>query len=119
MARTRAPSAKDSTFRDFVLDQLAGLAGLRDRAMFGGHGIYRGDDFFAIVSKGRLYFKTDAQSRTAYLERGMAPFRPNPRQALTRYYEVPLEVIEDPARLVDWARAALRVAARQGSSDGD
>ena len=119
MARTRAPSAKDPTFKDFVLDQLAGLTGLRGRAMFGGHGIYRGEDFFAIVYHGRLYFKTDEQSRAAYLERGMAPFRPNPRQALKSYYEVPLEVIEDPARLIDWARAALRVAAGQGSSDGD
>ncbi len=119
MARTRAPSAKDPTFKDFVLDQLADLTGLRGRAMFGGHGIYRGEDFFGIVYKGRLYFKTDEASRAAYLDHGMAPFRPNPRQALTSYYEVPLEVIEDPARLVDWARAALRVAARRGSNDGD
>ena len=119
MARTRAPSAKDATFKDFVLDQLAGTAGLRGRAMFGGHGIYRGEDFFGIVFKGRLYFKTDAQSRAAYLDHGMAPFRPNRRQALTSYYEVPLEVIEDPARLADWARASLRVAAPRGSNDGD
>ena len=119
MARTRAPSAKDPTFKDFVLHQLAGLTGLRGRAMFGGHGIYRGEDFFAIVYQGRLYFKTDAQSRAAYLERGMAPFRPNPRQALRSYYEVPLDLIEDPARLVEWARAALRVAARRGSNHGD
>src|SRR5262249_55168032 len=96
MARARARSAKDQSFVDFVLDQLGSLGGLRSRAMFGGHGIYRGEDFFGIVHRGRLFFKTGDGNRAAYLERGMAPFRPNAKQELARYYEVPLEVIEDP-----------------------
>jgi DNA transformation protein len=99
---------KDDSFRDFVLDQLGALGSLRCRAMFGGYGIYQGEAFFAIVFKGRLYFKTSAETRRAFLERGMEPFRPNPRQALTSYYEVPLDVIEDAAQLTLWARAAAR-----------
>src|SRR5262249_34343480 len=65
MARARARSAKDQSFVDFVLDQLGSLGGLRSRAMFGGHGIYRGEDFFGIVHRGRLFFKTGDGNRAA------------------------------------------------------
>ena len=99
---------KDESFKDFVLDQLSALEGLSGRAMFGGFGIYAGEAFFAIVFEGRLYFKTDAQTRPAYVERGMEPFRPSAKQSLTSYYEVPLEVVEDAAQLAVWARAAAR-----------
>ena len=97
---------KDDSFKDFVLDQLSALDGLRCRAMFGGHGIYAGEAFFAIVWEGRLYFKTDAKTRPAYVERGMKPFRPRAKQSLTSYYEVPLDVIEDAVQLAVWARKA-------------
>lgn len=49
--------ASDS-FLDFVLEQLAALPGLRCRSMFGGHGLYYGEQFFGIVYDSRLYFKT-------------------------------------------------------------
>ena len=51
---------KHDGFKDFVLDQLSELPGLTHRAMFGGYGLYCGRVFFAIVKKGRLYFKTNA-----------------------------------------------------------
>jgi len=104
----RAKPSKDDTFKDFVLDQLDGIEGLRYRAMFGGFGFYSGEVFFAVVFKGRLYFKTGSGTRAAYVERGMKPFRPSATQALTSYYEVPLEIIEDAVQLTAWARAAAR-----------
>lgn len=107
--------SKDAGYKDFVLDQLAALPGLRTRAMFGGHGLYRDEDFFGIVFGGRLYFSTDEASRAAYRERGMKPFRPGPNQTLGRYYEVPLEIAEDAAALVQWARAALAAGGEDGA----
>lgn len=100
---------KDDSFRDFVLDQLGALEDVDGRAMFGGHGLYRGDAFFGIIFKGRLYFKTDDRSRPAYLERKMKPFRPNARQSLSSYYEVPVEILENREELVEWARTAASV----------
>jgi DNA transformation protein len=94
-------------FKDYVLDQLAGLDGVSARAMFGGHGIYRRGQFFGIVHDGRLYFRTDETTRVSYVEQGSAPFQPNPRQTLKSYFEVPAEVIEDRERLVEWADEAL------------
>lgn len=100
----------ERSFVRFVLDQLDDL-GVEARAMFGGHGLYAGDVFFGIVHQGRLYFKTDEASRPAYEERGMEPFRPNERQTLTTYYEVPADVLEDDEQLVAWARTAMEAAA--------
>lgn len=96
-------------FTAFVLDQLRTLDTVVARPMFGGHGLYRGQTFFGIVHKGRLYFKTDVNSRETYRARGMSPFRPNARQTLKNYYEVPVDIIEDAETLSVWARAATSV----------
>lgn len=103
---------KDESFKDFVLDQLSGATGIDCRAMFGGYGLYRGDVFFGIIHKGRLYFKTDAHTRSAYLDAGMKPFRPNAKQMLKSYYEVPVDVIENADQLVTWAKESLQYNAK-------
>lgn len=104
---------KDESFKDFVLDQLRRLDGLDCRAMFGGFGLYWGDEFFGIIHKSRLYFKTDSKTLHSYLEAGMKPFRPNTKQTLKSYYEVPVDVIEDADQLVTWAKKALQCKAKQ------
>jgi len=106
-----SPSKTDS-FKDLVLDQLAGMEALNCRAMFGGHGLYCGGRFFGIIFKGRLYFKTDAATSKDYIQRGMKPFRPNAKMALKNYYEVPIEIIEETDSLVLWARTALRAGTK-------
>lgn len=98
---------KDESFREFVLDQLNPLEGIRCRPMFGGQGLYRDEHFFGILFKGRLYFKTDDASRSDYVEMGMKSFRPNAQQTLKTYYEVPVDVIEDPEALRGWAERAI------------
>ncbi|MFQ5432452.1 MAG: TfoX/Sxy family protein [Nitrospinota bacterium] len=90
---------KSDSFVDFVLDQLHDVGGVTCRAMFGGHGLYRKGKFFGIIHKGKLYFKTDENSRSVYTEKGMKPFKPNKNQTLKNYYEVPAEVIDDAGRL--------------------
>ena len=103
----------DETFKEFVMDQLGALPGLRAKAMFGGHGLYQADRFFGILMDGRLYFKTDEQTRAAYLERGMGPFiYEKARRTMTiNYFEVPPEVLEDREELFRWANRAIGVAA--------
>jgi DNA transformation protein len=99
----------EDTYRDFVLDQLAPLAGaLECRKMFGGCGLSLGGSFFGILYRGRLYFRADPASRAEYEKRGMRPFRPNARQTLRSYFEVPVDVVEDADQLVSWARRAAR-----------
>jgi DNA transformation protein len=98
---------KKDSLKNFVLDQLRELRGLESRAMFGGFGFYAGGKFFGILFQGRLYFRTDATTRSAYVERGMKPFRPNARQQLKSYYEVPADVIENANELDAWVRTAV------------
>jgi DNA transformation protein and related proteins len=98
----------DDTLKDFIVDQLTALRGIAPRKMFGGYGLYQEGTFFAIVYKGRLYFKVTAATVALYRQHGMEPFRPNTKQTLTAYYEVPVEVIEDTERLATWAGEALR-----------
>src|SRR5688500_5757037 len=99
---------RDDAFLEFVRDQLGRVDGVTTRSMFGGHGLYRGGVFFGIVYDGRLYFKTDEASAAEYRKRGAEPFRPSETQTLKRYYEVPVEVVENSSALADWAERAAR-----------
>jgi len=96
----------DTSFLDYVLEQLETLGGVTQRAMFGGHGLYARGNFFAIVHQGSLYFRTDEQSREKYKKAGSRPFNPKGKQELHRYYAVPAEVLDDAEMLVAWAREA-------------
>ena len=104
--------AEDS-FKSFVLDQLSALPGLRAKAMFGGHGLYSGDNFFGILDEGRVFFKVDDATRAAYESRGMPPFtyEMKGRQMTMSYQEVPPDIFEDRNECVTWASQAIQIAA--------
>ena len=98
------------SFAAFVLEQLrAGEGGaITARRMFGSLGLYQHDVFFGIISKGHLYLKTSEATRADYETRGMGPFRPREGQTLKNYYEVPVDVLEDPDTLAAWVAEAAR-----------
>jgi DNA transformation protein and related proteins len=100
-------ASTDESFKNFVLDQLQKLDSVEARRMFGGYGLYQDETFFGIIFKGRLYFKTDETTVAAYRKKKMKPFRPNPKQTLKSYYEIPVEIIENGDRLCAWAEAAI------------
>jgi DNA transformation protein and related proteins len=98
-------------FREYVLEQLAGVDQVQARAMFGGVGLYADDLFFGLLAADTLYFKVDDSNRPAYEAAGMTVFKPYADRAMTMpYYQVPAGVIEDSAQLAAWANAAIRVA---------
>jgi DNA transformation protein len=92
------------SFRDFALEQLAALDGLRCKRMFGGHGLYCGEQFFGIVFDGRLYFKTHPETLPDYLKHHAAVFAPSEKQVLKNYREVPVDILEDSECLLLWAK---------------
>lgn len=100
------------SFRDFTLEQLRRIRpDIRDRAMFGGVGIYAGDLFFALIAEDTLYFKVDDSNRADFEERGLSPFRPfGEAGAVMQYYEVPADLLEDPEALRPWVDRAVAVA---------
>ena len=100
-------TAKHDSFKDFIVDQLADLHGLTCRAMFGGYGLYLKTKFFGIIHKGRLYFKVTPETVDLYKAHNMKPFRPNAKQTLKSFYEVPIDIIEDAEALTQWATEAV------------
>jgi DNA transformation protein len=98
-------------FRDYVVDQLAGLGPVTVRAMFGGAGLYHEAVFFGVLDDDQVFFKVDDATRPGYEAAGSGPFAPMPDAGPMRgYYQVPAEVLEDRAGVVTWAREALAVA---------
>jgi len=102
-------------FKEFVLDQLAGVA-FDERRMFGGVGLFSDGLMFAIISRADvLYFKTDEISVAAYEMLGANPFtftRGGVERVMGGYYEVPVEVLDDAEQLAEWAETAQGVARR-------
>ena len=105
----------DDTFKAFILDQLRTLPDVRARAMFGAHGLYRGETFFGILDEGRLFFKTDAQSQKAYAAQGMKPFtyKAKGKTVTLSFHEVPPDVLENALELVTWAQRAAKIATKK------
>lgn len=96
----------------YVLEQLAGLAGVSTRRMFGAVGLYSGEWFFGVVDDDTLFFKTDESNFPDYQARKMPRFMPTSKrpQGPKGYHQVPAEIIEDGEALVAWARKAVTVA---------
>lgn len=101
-------------FVEFVLDQLEPVDDVRERAMFGGHGIYQRDTIFAIIVDERLYFKADNLTSSEFTARGLGPFTYTARgkQITMQYYEAPPEVFEETEAMLDWAQQAIDAALR-------
>lgn len=107
-------SVSDS-YREFIVEQLSALLPIRAKKMFGGVGLYSEDLFFAMIDDDTLYFKVDESNRADYEAAGMEPFRPypnNPERTMS-YYQVPMDVLENPTELLEWAQKALAVAERK------
>jgi TfoX/Sxy family transcriptional regulator of competence genes len=75
-----------------VLEQLASLD-VTARARFGDLHLYLGDSFFGLIAGGRIYFRTDDESRAECVDRGMEPLQPADRprgpRTVDRHFEVP------------------------------
>ena len=103
-----------STFVDYVVsDLLDGIEGVRAKAMFGGHGVYKGDTFFAIIVDDELYYKADASTQKDYRSLGSEPFhysRKDKMAVTMSYWKLPVEVMDDRQELLEWTEKAVRVA---------
>jgi len=92
----------------------APLGAVRLRRMFGGHGVYCDELFFALIVAERLYLKVDAQSQPAFAAAGCEPFTYERMDRLVAlgYWSAPPEAMESPALMQPWARLALAAALR-------
>jgi DNA transformation protein len=99
-------------FVAYVAEQLASLASVTTRRMFGGVGLYADGLFFALIDDDTLYFKVDDSNRGEYERRGSKPFCPFPDKSefSMSYFNVPADLLEDADELSLWARKSVAVA---------
>lgn len=104
----------NTTFADEIVERLDRVvSSLRTRRMFGGVGLYSGEQFFGIVAFDRLWFKVDDSNRSDYVARGSGPFQPFPdRPTAMSYYEVPADLFGELEELRVWAMRSVAIARR-------
>lgn len=105
--------AVSAQFRDHVLDLLAPLGGIDTRPMFGGLSIRCDGLHFAVIIADVLYLVADDGLRDELRRLGGAVFsysRGTREVAVPRFTSVPEDMLEEPDRLLPFARRALAIA---------
>lgn len=100
-------------YSHYIIDLLSPWAHVTAKAMFGGFGLYRGGQIFAIIIDDTLYFKVGDSNRADYEAAGSEPFTyeaKGRKKASMSYWRVPEEILEDAESLGVWAEKAFRVA---------
>jgi DNA transformation protein len=106
--------ATDS-FAEFLSEQLAPMGRVTLRRMFGKTGVFCGGLMFAMVSDDTLYVRVDEQNEAMFAEARSAPPLSYEKQGRTidlAFWRVPDRLLDEPAELVMWTRAALAAAHR-------
>ncbi|MBN2133689.1 MAG: TfoX/Sxy family protein [Sedimentisphaerales bacterium] len=106
--------AVSDEFLDYVVEQLSMLGRVTVRKMFGGAGLYCDGKMFGLVADDVAYLKVDDSNRGHFTEAGSGPFIPFPDKSMAMpYYEIPVDVLEDPTVLAQWARRSLDIARKK------
>lgn len=105
---------KKSDFAEYVVHDLLGqISRITARAMFGGHGLYKGGVIFGIIADGQLYFKTDEKTSKKYKKLGSSPFtysKGKVKSITMSYWELPAEIMDDPEELKKWVLESSRIS---------
>ena len=100
-------------YTEYVLELLQPLGPVQTNLFFGGMGISDGSIQFAMIMGNSLYFVVDVNTRQKYEQAGMQPFSymtKKGRVQVRKYFELPEDVLTDPAQLRIWADEAMGVA---------
>jgi DNA transformation protein len=111
--------ASSEAFVEYVMDQLGTLGGLVRERFFGGVALKSQGLMFAMIMDGSLYFAVDERLRKRYQDLGSRCFSYDTKKGrveVTRFYEVPADLVEDADGLVGAARESLAVAAKRPAS---
>jgi len=97
-----------------AVGNMSQVAPISYRRIFNGYGIYHQGVQFAIIVNDRLYFRADEHSRDLYLAKRMTAFLPaSITPSDSNFFQLPDDVLSQPAELIFWMRIAVEAA--QGS----
>ncbi len=94
-------------------DLFAEFGPVATKRFFGGEGLYARSKMFGMVFDDVVYFKTDEETRKAFVAEKCAPFtfEKGGKTVVTTWFALPDRLYDEPGELARWARAALTVAA--------
>ena len=88
------------------------------RRMFGGMGVFADGLMIALVPRGIIFLKADAETIPVFEQEGQAPFSyatRNGEHTLTSYWRMPDRLYDDAEELARWARDAHAAALRKAA----
>ncbi|KRO54141.1 MAG: hypothetical protein ABS04_06510 [Pelagibacteraceae bacterium BACL5 MAG-121015-bin10] len=100
-----------SEFLQYALDLFSSLGRLSTKTLFGGNAILKNNITFAMVFDGSIYLKTNKNSVKKYLDLKSKPlsYKKNNKTINLRYYEIPVEILDDEDQLIEWAIEATQI----------
>lgn len=98
-----------------IEDLFAAVGPIRTRRMFSGYGVFRDDLCFALILRGEIYLKADAQTEARFRDAGSEPFTYERRGKLVSvaFWRLPDAALDDVEVAGEWARLALQAAGRK------
>jgi len=98
----------------YIIDILSPWADIICKPMFGGYGVYKNGQIFAIIADEEIYFKVDKVTQPDYEKLNAEQFIYDGKNKPIKmsYWKVPLEILEDNIRLHESAEAAYKVGLR-------
>jgi DNA transformation protein and related proteins len=93
-------------------DLFASFGNVVLRRLFGGEGIYAGGTIIGLVMDDRIFLKTDAATRSAFLSERCRPFgfMKGGKRIDTVYFAIPERLYDEPEEFALWAQRAHAVA---------
>jgi DNA transformation protein len=88
------------------------IPGIKSRAMFGGHGLYRNGVIFGIIAEGSIYFKVDTSNMKEYEAYKSVPFtytKASGKPVSMSYWKVPDIILKDEKVLREWIEKSLAI----------
>ena len=109
----RLSVSASASFREFLIEHMAGFGPVTIRAMFGGAGVYREGLMFALIDDEVLYLKADDSTKQSFLAENLPPFiyaAKGGRKMEMSYYRIPERCLDDADEMATWCRAAYTAA---------
>ena len=98
-------------FLQYALDLFSPLGRLTSKTLFGGNAILKNNITFAMVFDGSIYLKTNKNTVKKYLDLKSKPlsYKKNNKTIKLRYYEIPVEILDEEDQLIQWAIEATEI----------
>jgi DNA transformation protein len=106
-------------FHDEVMSRFfKNIPGIKSRAMFGGHGLYKNGVIFGIIAEGNLYFKVDASNIEEYQAAKSTPFTyvgASGKPVSMSYWKVPASILKNEKTLSQWIDRSWKISLKKST----